>query len=213
MPSAASTTRIQDIPLSRSARLAVNCAGMCCTISTGTSRAVEKSGMTLRSACGPPVDVPMTMASYRRGVDARATAGRATGGAGIGRAAGGRPTMLSRTATSLPASSRWIASRLTCVSTPAGLRMKSKAPSIRAVTVVGAPSAVRLLTMITRGASPRCFKAFSTSMPSIPGICTSSVTASGLAWAINSMASKPLDAVPTTSTPGIIASTLRIIRR
>ena len=121
--------------------------------------------------------------------------------------------MLSRTAASFSVSSRWMVSRVTCRSPPAGLSTKSKAPSIRAATVVGAPCAVRLLTMIDRGDSPRCLSARSTSIPSRPGICTSSVTTSGLIRAMSSTAASPSAAVPTTSTPAILPRTVRSICR
>ena len=64
---------------------------MCSTIAMGTGKSAGSRGMRARSACGPPVEIPRTTTSVRRG----APAGRETTGAGS-RASGGagaRPTV------------------------------------------------------------------------------------------------------------------------
>src|SRR5207245_1458842 len=55
-PSSASTTRSALIESSRSARLRVNLAGMCCTTSTAAPHPGESRGTTSASARGPPAD-------------------------------------------------------------------------------------------------------------------------------------------------------------
>ena len=81
--------------------------------------------------------------------------------------------------------------RTWCVSRPAGFVTKSKAPSMRASTVAGEPSLVRLLTMITFARLPRRRNSRSAPRPSSRGMETSSVTTSGLSDSAWATASRP----------------------
>lgn len=84
---------------------------------------------------------------------------------------------------------------------------------MRASTVAGEPSLVRLLTMITFARLPRRRISRSAPRPSSRGMETSSVTTSGLSDSAWATASRPSWATPTTSTPGTWDSTFSSICR
>src|ERR1700689_3843561 len=65
---------------SRSASRRVKSLGMCWTMTMGTGKSAGMAGMTLASAFGPPVEVPMARTSMR----ALARSATATGCGGLG---------------------------------------------------------------------------------------------------------------------------------
>jgi hypothetical protein len=67
--------------------------------------------------------------------------------------------------------------------------------------------------MMTPVFMPAADIASNTSIPFISGISMSSVTRSGCNAAMRDIASRPLDAVPTTSTPGIPVNASDTMRR
>ncbi len=193
---------------------------MCCTISTGGIGAVN-SGRTWLSACGPPVEMPITTqvvedhdeAAAARGKfgagepgrrrakrAARASRSRAIRGAlhagrggGGGRGSARRPAPWRSAGRAMP---RISPSWFRC-----GLGRKSTAPSSRAWRVTSAPSCVRALT-ITTGTSCTARSVGSASRPETSGISTSIVTTSGRSRATWTIASRPSCATPMTSISG-----------
>ncbi len=160
-------------------------------------------GISLESATGPPVELPMaTIAGVgkpaRRGARGGACSGaiaeeRAWRGSDAAAGFAGEACKVDKTARSWALS----CSRLVARSPPIGLVMKSQAPSSSARIVSAAPCRVSALTITTRSPGMRAIKPGSVSSPLIPGISMSSVTRSGLNSSSLAKASLPSTAWAT----------------
>ena len=94
------------------------------------------------------------------------------------------------------------------------LGRKSRAPYSRALIVAFVPEAVRDENIST-GTGSFFIIVFKASSPLTSGISTSRVTTSGRSFSTSSMASRPLEAKPTTSIPFLpsIASESRFLKK
>ena len=198
-PPAASLTCSLDALSRRVASDAVKPAGMCWTISEPVPSGAGSFGISSPSAFGPPVEDAIRT-NLRVALRGR-TATRGTAGA-----AGAAATTRRRRA--LPASAasptlRASSAVKSVIDSPiAGLATRSIAPSASASTARAPCAGEKADTTTTgTGSALPARSARSTPRPSRPGMCRSSVSASGRCSLQAASASSPSAAVATTSKP------------
>ena len=164
----------------------------------GTGKFAGRRGMTTLSACGPPVEVPISTISTRPLV-------ATPGGIGGSALATGRPWRSGACAAALTfsTSSSAMSSSLS-VASAVGFCTKSMAPASRAASTASPAWLATLMMMIGTGRRAICAR--TKSVPSICGMFRSQVTTSGFSSATCSSASTPSRAVPTTSMNGLRSS-------
>ena len=195
----------------RWAKAAVNCSGMCCTM----TRPGDSRGRAVRmrsSAWVPPVEVPtatirsVVWARACRGAVAGSTASALSLGAGAGKGARGtRRRTLACTAARMVVMNSLACSSRKWRRPSRGLAITVNAPAAMASRVVCAPCSVRVEQMMT-GVGRSCMIFLRKVMPSMCGISTSSTITSGHSCCMRFMASSGSETAASSSMPGLSCS-------
>ena len=169
---------------------------MCRTIAIGTGRSAGSLGMTIFSACGPPVEMPITTMSIALAPAAVDTGSGSGAGTPVTILFMGAPAaaLTFSTSSSATSSRRSLASAV-------GFCRKSIAPASSADSTCS-PAPLTTL-MMTIGIGRRAICARTNATPSISGMLRSHVMTSGRISSATSSASRPSRAVATTSRNGL----------
>src|SRR4051794_33535263 len=178
---------------------------MCCTMTVPAPSDAGSCGTRRAGAAGPPVEDAMNTSGLAPTAPGVGPTRRGAGGAGAAAGAGAGAERTTRRR-SEPAAARTLsdssATNALSASPAPGLATRSNAPSESASTA-RAPCAVENAdtTMTGIDGAPGRLSSRRTPIPSMPGMCRSSVIASGRRRRQSSSASSPSLACPTTSKP------------
>jgi hypothetical protein len=191
---------------------------MCRTMTTGTGKLAGRRGINCLSACGPPVDTPITRMSVRRGlVGAVSSAGAVGADGAVGGGDAGALVALATPRSLAPAAALTFAMRSSATSST-----RSDASAVGFCTTSTAPASSARMTCSpvslaalsrTTGTGRRAIWRRRKSSPSSCGMLRSSVTTSGRSCSTSSSASAPSRAAPTTSRNGLRESICRTTLR